>query len=77
MMGKHVPDIHFTSIEVHSSDQTIFVAANIENNKVADGICRWKNSAKLGEVREITSFHQLDPTGKRHFAIGIPLPELP
>ena len=54
-------DINFAAIEMDGCDQSVFVAANIENDPVIQFIGGRKNLSQFGKTIEFGFLHDLEP----------------
>ena len=55
-------DIYFAAIEMNGCDQSVFVAADVENDPVIQFIGGGENLSQLGKTIEISLLHDLEPT---------------
>ena len=60
-MGQNMTDIYFAAIEMNGCDESVFVAADIENNPVVYFISGWENSPQFGKTVEFGLLHNLEP----------------
>jgi hypothetical protein len=75
-MGQHVADIDFTAVEMDGGDEAVLVAANVEHDKVADFVRRWKGSPYCLKARKVLPLHDFEPPNQRTFAVGVLFPKL-
>jgi hypothetical protein len=52
-MGQHVADIDFTAVEMDGGDEAVLVAANVEHDKVADFVRRWKGGSHCLKAHKV------------------------
>ena len=55
-------DINFAAIEMDGRDQSIFIAADVENNPVIQFIGGRENLSQFGKTIEFGFLHDLEPT---------------
>lgn len=75
-MGEEVANVHFTAIKVYRSDQPIFVAADVEHDKIPNLVSAWEGSTQFIKTAKVAMLHDFEPAGKRTLAIGMSLPKL-
>ena len=63
-MGQYGTDIHFMPIVVYSSNQSYFIATNVEDGEFPHFICCWKYSTHFRHGSKIASLHVLVPVLK-------------
>jgi hypothetical protein len=69
-------NVYFAPIEVNDRDQSVFVAAAIEHNPVADFVGGGKSRPQFAATTEGGVPHDLEPTCERQLAIRVFSPEL-
>jgi hypothetical protein len=75
-VGQHVADVDFAAVEMDGSDESVFVAADVEYNEVADFVCRRKGGTQGLKVREVMPLHDFEPPGKGTFTVWVLFPKL-
>jgi hypothetical protein len=55
-------DIYFAAIEVNGCDQSVFVAADVENDPVIQFISGRENLSQFGKTIEFGLLHDLEPS---------------
>jgi hypothetical protein len=69
-------DIDLTPIEMDGGDEPIFVPANVEHNEVSDFVRRGEGGTQGLKARKIMPLHDLEPSSKGTFAVGVLFPKL-
>ena len=75
-MRQNMPDVNSTTIKVNDGDQSVFIAANVENDPILNFIGRGKCSPQFGEAVKLSLFHDLEPPDKPGLAVRMFFPEL-
>jgi hypothetical protein len=75
-MGEHVADVDSASVDMHGSDASVFVPANVEHDEVSDFVRRRKSRSQGLEARKVVLLHDFEPSGKGIFAVGVLFPKL-
>lgn len=70
-------NVYFLPIEMYRSNQTIFIAADIEHDQISDSIHARKNHTQCVEAFKMVFLHQMKPMIQSRLAIRIALRELP
>jgi hypothetical protein len=56
-----VTDIYFTAIEMNGRDQSVFIAADIENDPMVKFIGGRENLSQFGKGMKLSFLHDLEP----------------
>jgi hypothetical protein len=75
-VGQHVADIDFAPVEMDGGDESIFVPANVEHHAISDFIRCGDGGTQGLKAREVVPLHDLEPSSKGIFAIGVLCPKL-
>jgi len=75
-MGQHVADVNLAPVEMDGGDESVFVPANVEHDKVSDFVRRGKGSTQGFQARKVVLLHDFEPSGKGTFAVGVLFPKL-
>ena len=61
-MRENMANVNFTAIKMNGCDESIFIAANIEDDPVIQFIGGGENRTQFGKTIEISFLHDLEPT---------------
>jgi len=61
-MGQNMTDIHFAAIEMNGCNESVFVAADIENDPVIQFVSGGENLSQFSKTIEFGLLHDLEPT---------------
>jgi hypothetical protein len=74
-MREDVADINLAPVEVHRSDESIFVASDVKYNQIAYLVSGWKSKMQFVKTDEVRLLHDFEPAGKGRLAIWMSFPE--
>jgi len=75
-MRQHMADIDLAAVEMDSGDEAVSVPANVEDDEVADFVCRWEGGPQGLKTRKVVLLHDFEPSGKGTFTLGVLCPKL-
>ena len=75
-MRQRVAEIDLAAVEMDSGDESVFVPANIEHDKLADFVRRWEGGPHGLKTRKVVPLPDFEPSSKGTFTIGVPFPKL-
>jgi len=54
-------DIYFAAIEMNGCNESVFVAADVEDDPVIEFIGGWKDLSQFGKIMKFGLLHDLEP----------------
>ena len=75
-MSKHVADVNLAPVEMDGGNESVFVPANVEHDKVSDFVRRGESSPQGFKACKVVLLHDFEPSDKGTFTVRVLFPEL-